>query len=139
MPDYSCFMDKNLCPIPFLINDCNVRATFSIRNNNNPNTTMDTYKYKVHSAIYSWDTSNSSIRPTYNVTDIVQEILDDSNNKGIIPVNHNIFKDPVPEQPKSFAVIVSIVSPDGENTTRFCSCVDDNSLNVKDSGVICYF
>lgn len=100
---------------------------------------MNTYKYKVHSAIYSWNTTESSTLPAYNVTELVQSILNDSENNGIIPVNNTTFIDPCPGKPKSFAIIVSIVSPDGKNVTRFCSCPEGRSINVNDSGVLCYF
>ena len=100
---------------------------------------MHAYRYKVHSAIYSWNSSESSTLPASNVTEIVQQLLNDRNNQGVIPLNHDIFIDPAPGKPKSLAVIVSIVAPDGQNTTRFCSCPDGQLLNVKESGVECYF
>jgi len=100
---------------------------------------MGAYKYKVHSAIYSWDTPGYSTRPACNVTDQVQTILDNSKNRGVIPLNANLITDPAPGCAKSFAIIVSIVRPDGTNTTRFCSSAEGLTLNINDSGVECYF
>lgn len=100
---------------------------------------MGAYRYKVHSAIYSWDTPGSSIRPACNVTEIVQGILDKPKNKGVIPLNAQLINDPAPGRIKTFAIIVSIVAPDGNNTTRFCSSSETHTLNINDSGVECYF
>jgi hypothetical protein len=95
--------------------------------------------YKVHSAIYSWDTPGSAISPAYDVTHVVQNILNDKNNKGIIPVNNGTFQDPAPGKTKSFAIVVSIVSPDREIITRFCTCPEGPPIDVNNSGVICDF
>jgi len=100
---------------------------------------MGAYKYKVHSAIYSWDKPGSSTRPACNVTEIVQGILDKPKNKGVIPLNAQLIDDPAPGCTKTFAIIVSIETPDGTNMTRFCSSSGGPTLNINNSGVECYF
>jgi len=97
------------------------------------------YKYKVHSAIYSWIDTITNIRPSHDITRVVQDILNKPNNNGIIHIDHTSFKDPAPGRRKSFALLVSIISPEGEDTTRFLTALDGDVLNVQKSGVICYF
>ena len=95
--------------------------------------------YKVHSAIYSWDIPGTATRPAYDVTNVVQEILNNKENKGVIPVNNGSFQDPAPGKTKFFALVVSIVSPGRETTTRFCTCPEGPPIDVNNSGVICDF
>lgn len=95
--------------------------------------------YKVHSAIYSWDIPGTATRPAYDVTNVVQEILNNKENKGVIPVNNGSFQDPAPGKTKSFALVVSIVSPGRETTTRFCTCPEGPPIDINNSGVICDF
>ena len=100
---------------------------------------MGVRKYKVHSAIYSWDTPNSSTKPACNVTDIVQRILDKPQSEGVIPLNTEFINDPATGRTKTFAIVVSIVTIDGNKTTRFCSSTGGSKLDINNSGVECYF
>lgn len=96
------------------------------------------YKFKVHSAIYSCDASSSSITSAYDVTDNVQEILRDSKD-GILHLDEIIIKKSNIDIAKCFAIVVTVVYPDGRAQTRFCSCPEGSVLDVKQSGVVCSF
>ncbi|RZN82496.1 MAG: hypothetical protein EVB11_08400 [Winogradskyella sp.] len=100
---------------------------------------MSEYKFKVHSAIYSCNSSESCVTSGYDVTGDVQEILRTSNTDGVLEINNDIIKNSNSDIPKCFAIIVTVVYPNGEILTRFCSSSEGNTIDLKVSGVVCSF
>ena len=99
---------------------------------------MSSYRFKVHSAIYSCDSSNSGTLSGYDVTEKVQELLRD-NKDGVLKIDESIVKDSNSNSKKCFAIIVTVVYPEGKILTRFCSCTEGSIIDLKTSGVECSF
>ncbi|MFD1063133.1 hypothetical protein ACFQ1Q_07730 [Winogradskyella litorisediminis] len=98
------------------------------------------YRYKVHSAIYSCDASQSDVIAGYDVTKKVQALLSDPNSEGVLHVSEaNIRETKSDCASKCFAIIITVVHPTGKTETRFTSCSDGSILNIRESGVICSF
>lgn len=98
------------------------------------------YRYKVHSAIYSCNASQSDVIAGYDVTEKVQSLLSNQTNNGILHLNESKIRDYKTEcSSKCFAIIVTVVYPSGKIETRFTSCSEGSTLNIKESGVVCSF
>lgn len=100
---------------------------------------MSAYKYKVHSAIYSCFDRSSAVKSAYDVTTIVQSKLNNTTTNGLLKIDDTIIKDLDESKPKCFALIVTVVYPNGKILTRFCSCIQGSILDVKESGAVCSF
>lgn len=99
-----------------------------------------TYRYKVHSAIYSCNASQSDVIAGYDVTQKVQNILSQPQSDGVLYVDESKIRESKTEcSSKCFAIIVTVVHPNGNVETRFTSCADGSTLNIKESGVVCSF
>lgn len=115
------------------------QITFETNNSKTP-IIMSDYRYKVHSAIYSCKTLQSNVASGYDVTEKVQSILRDPDNNGILKIDSSIINGSAGNcNSKCFAIIVTVVYPDGKILTRFCSCSEGSILNIKESGVVCSF
>lgn len=98
---------------------------------------MNTYKYKVHSAIYSCSNDSSSVKSAYDVTEKAQYMLSDTARDGILDLNKIINSECVNTTKKSFAIIVTVVYPDDKILTRFCTCEHGTNIDIKESGIVC--
>ncbi|ARV10200.1 hypothetical protein BTO05_11335 [Winogradskyella sp. PC-19] len=98
------------------------------------------YRYKVHSAIYSCNASQSDIIAGYDVTEKVQSLLSEPKSNGVLHVDEGKIRNSKTEcSSKCFAIIVTVVYPSGNIETRFTSCGEGSTLNIKESGVVCSF
>ncbi|WP_299113397.1 hypothetical protein [uncultured Winogradskyella sp.] len=100
---------------------------------------MSKYKFKVHSAIYSCDASSSTTVAGYDVTQKVQVLLRNKNREGVLKIDGNVIENPIADNKKCFAILVTVVYPDGKILTRFCSCSEGSTIDLKMSGVVCSF
>ena len=98
------------------------------------------FRYKVHSAIYSCNASQSDIIDGYDVTEKVQSLLSEPTSNGVLHVDEDKIRNSKTEcSSKCFAIIVTVVHPSGTIETRFTSCSEGTTLNIKESGVVCSF
>jgi hypothetical protein len=100
---------------------------------------MSKTRYKVHSAICSWNIPGALTTITKNVTDKAQQLLNDSRSQGILMLDKDFLNEESTESSKSFAMIVSITLPNGDNITRMCTSPEGPLLHVKNAGIICDF
>ncbi|SHG61960.1 hypothetical protein [Winogradskyella jejuensis] len=100
---------------------------------------MSKYKFKVHSAIYSCDASSSTTVSGYDVTQKVQGLLRDNNKDGVLNIDSSIIENSNADSKKCFAILATVVYPDGKILTRFCSCSEGSTIDLKMSGVVCSF
>ena len=96
-------------------------------------------RYKVHSAICSWNIPGALKTITKDVTERAQKVLNDSSNQGILKINSDFLEQNTPGTTTSFAIIVSICTSNGGNITRMCTSPDVALLDVNKSGIICDF
>ncbi|GGI56732.1 hypothetical protein [Winogradskyella haliclonae] len=100
---------------------------------------MSKCKFKVHSAIYSCDASSSTTIAGYDVTQRVQGLLRDNNKEGVLKIDSKIIENSNTYSKKCFAILVTVVYPDGKILTRFSSCSEGSTIDLKMSGVVCSF
>ncbi len=100
---------------------------------------MGSYKYKVHSAIYSCSNNDSPVKSAYDITEKVRELLRNPENKGVLKIGDIIADECGKDAKKTFAMIVTVVYPNDKILTRFCTCDEGSTLDVKESGLVCSF
>lgn len=100
---------------------------------------MLAHKFKVHSAIYSCSDTSSITKSAYDVTERIQNLLRGQNNDGVLQINNEIIDINNPCKANTFAIILTVIYPDGDLLTRFCTCKEGDSIDVKSSGVVCSF